>query len=226
MKRIQSKWALGLLLSFFSASVFAQQVIDRPQLFKRESPYERYTTYRVSVTGGLGLAAGTFSNYMTKSTLRNYSVGLEFVFPKNNMSLGVSAGSQYFQNRLPRQIYNFDGQDVSAVQTRTFTAYPLIVTGSYHIGKVNSIIRPYVQVGAGGAYAEVANYWGLIPTGDNGFRFVAQAGAGLRVLFKKTGNWGLELGATYQHMPFTVESEGIKDASTFNARAGLFYRWW
>jgi hypothetical protein len=45
-------------------------------------------------------------------------------------------------------------------------------------------------------------------------------------LFKKTGNLGLELGATYQHIPFTVESEGIKDASTLNVRAGLFYRWW
>jgi hypothetical protein len=190
MKKI--KW-IGVLviLMGFSVSVLAQQVIDRPQLFKRESPYERYTTYRVSVTGGLGLPVGTFSDYMDKTTLRNYTLGLDFVFPKNNLSLGVSVGSQYFQNRLPRQVYNFDGQDVSAVQTRTFAAY-----------------------------------WGTIPTGDNGFRFVAQAGAGVRVLFKKTGNVGLELGVNYQHIPFIVESEGVKDASTFNVRAGLFYRWW
>lgn len=225
MKKI--KW-IGVLVGVmgFAVSVLGQQVIDRSQLFKRESPYERYTTYRVSLTGGLGLAAGTFSGYMDKTTLRNYTLGLDFVFPKNNLSLGVSVGSQYFQNRLPRQVYNFDGQDVSAVQTRTFVAYPLIVTGSYHIGKVNSLVRPYVQAGLGGAYAELTNYWGTIPTGDNGFRFVAQAGAGVRVLFKKTGNVGLELGANYQHIPFIVESEGVKDASTFNVRAGLFYRWW
>ncbi|MEI7583790.1 OmpW family outer membrane protein [Runella sp.] len=225
MKNNKWKWTLGLLLGF-STSVLAQQVIDRSKLFKRESPYERYTTYRVSVTGGLGLPAGTFGDYMDKTSLRNYTLGLDFVFPKNNMSLGVSVGSQYFKNRLPRQVYNFDGQDISAVQTRTFSAYPLVVTGSYHIGKVNSLVRPYIQVGVGGAYAEVANYWGAIATGDNGFKFVAQAGAGVRVLFKKTGNLGLELGATYQHIPFTVESEGIKDASTLNVRAGLFYRWW
>jgi opacity protein-like surface antigen len=225
MKNHKWKWTLGLLLGF-STSVLAQQVIDRSQLFKRESPYERYTTYRVSVTGGLGLPAGTFGDYMDKTTLRNYTLGLDFVFPKNNMSLGISVGSQYFQNRLPRQVYKFDGQDVSAVQTRTFSAYPLVLTGSYHIGKVNSLVRPYIQAGVGGAYAEVANYWGTIATGDNGFKFVAQAGAGVRVLFKKTGNMGLELGATYQHIPFTVENEGIKDASTLNVRAGLFYRWW
>ena len=216
-----------LVITLASMSeLFAQQVIDRPQLFKRESPYERYTTYRVSVTGGLGLPAGTFSDYMDNSTLRNYAVSVDFVFPKNNLSVGASLGSQYFKNRIPRQIYSSENQDVSAVQTRTFSAVPLVLTGSYHIGNVNSIVRPYVQVGVGGAFAELINYWGAIPTGDNGFKFVAQAGAGVRVLFKKQGKLGFEAGATYQHMPFELADEGIKDASTLNARVGLFYRWW
>lgn len=70
MKNNKWKWTLGLLLGF-STSVLAQQVIDRSKLFKRESPYERYTTYRVSVTGGLGLPAGTFGDYMDKTSLRN-----------------------------------------------------------------------------------------------------------------------------------------------------------
>lgn len=215
-----------IIATGFFVEASAQQVITRDQLYKRESPYERYTTYRISVTGGLGLPMGSFGDYMEKSTLRNYSILMDFVFPKNNLSVGVSLGSQYFKNRLPRQVYNFDSQDVSAVQTRTLSAIPLVVTGSYHIGKVNAPIRPYVQVGVGGAFAELANYYGTIPTGDNGFRFVAQAGAGIRALFNKNGKFGLEAGATYQHLPFEVASEGIKDASSFNVRAGLFYRWW
>lgn len=210
----------------FAGELFAQQVVDRPELFKRQSPYERYTTYRVSVTGGLGLPTGTFGNYMDNSTLRNYNVAVDFVFPKTNLSAGLSVGSQYFQNRIGRQVYSSDNQDVSAVQTRTFSTIPLVVTGSYHVGNVNARVRPYVQVGLGGAFAELINYWGNIPTGDNGFRFVAQAGAGVRVLFKKQGKLGLEAGATYQHLPFESVAEGIKDASTLNARVGLFYRWW
>ncbi len=47
-------WHYGVGMMGFALSVLAQQVIDRSQLFK-ESPYERYTTYRVSFTGGLGL---------------------------------------------------------------------------------------------------------------------------------------------------------------------------
>ena len=215
-----------IIAAGFFIEASAQQVITRDQLYKRESPYERYTTYRISVTGGLGLPMGSFGDYMEKSTLRNYSILMDFVFPKNNLSVGVSLGSQYFKNRLPRQVYNFDSQDVSAVQTRTLSAIPLVVTGSYHIGKVNAPIRPYVQVGLGGAFAELANYYGTIPTGDNGFRFVAQAGAGIRALFNKNGKFGLEAGVTYQHLPFEVAGEGVKDASSFNVRAGLFYRWW
>ena len=204
----------------------AQQVIDRPQLFKRESPYLRYTSYRVSLTGGLGVATGSLGDFMAANTFRNYSLAVDFVFPKNNMSVGFAIGSQYFVNRLPRQVYEYDNGAISAVQTRTVTAYPITLTGSYHVGDVNARVRPYVQAGLGAAFAEVANYYGMLSTGDNGFKFVAQGGAGVRVLLSKTGNVGLELGATYQHIPFKIESEGLSAASSINARVGLFYRWW
>jgi len=216
---------LGLLMAM-STPVWAQQVIDRDQLFKRQSPYERYSTYRVSITGGLGIPMGTIKDFMAKNTLHNYSLGLDFVFPKTNLSAGITIGSQYFQNRLPRQVYRFDGQDVSAVQTRVLSAYPILLTGSYHFAKVNAPIRPYLQAGLGGAFAELANYYGTIATGENGFKLAAQATAGVRVLFNSKGNLGFEAAATYQHIPFTVANEGIKDMSSFNIRAGLFYRWW
>ena len=225
MKILHLKLTTLLLLGVF-ASVWAQKVIDRPQLFKRQSPYERYTTYRVSVVDGLGVATGTFNDFMTKNTLHNYSLGIDFVFPKNNFSAGMIFGSQYFKNRLPRQVYRFDGQDVSAVQTRVLSAYPVLLTGSYHFSKVNAAIRPYLQVGLGGAFTELSNYYGTITTGDNGFKFTAQATAGTRVLFSTKGNWGLEASATYQHVPFEIASQSIKDVSSFNLRAGLFYRWW
>jgi len=207
-------------------STLAQQVIDRPQLFKRPSPYERYTTYRAALVAGWGAPMGTFQNYMTKNTFRNYAASLDFVFPQNNFSVGATLGSQYFQNRLPRQVYQFSDGAVSAVQTRAFSAYSLVLTGSYHFAKVNAPVRPYVQVGAGGAFAELTNYWGTIPTGANGFKLVAQAGAGVRALLSKTGNFGAELGATYQYMPFEVAPEGIADATSLNVRVGIFYRWW
>jgi len=217
---------LGLTGLLLVGVAEAQRVIERPELFKRESPYLRYTSYRVSLTGGLGVPAGTLKDFMESNTFRNYSLAVDFVFPKNNMSVGFAIGSQYFKNRLPRQVYVYDNGAISAVQTRTVTAYPITLTGSYHLGGVNARVRPYVQAGLGAAFTEVANYWGLLSTGDNGFKFVAQGGAGVRVLLSKTGNLGVELGANYQHLPFKLESEGINDASSINARVGLFYRWW
>ena len=210
----------------YIGSTLAQQVIDRPQLFKRPSPYERYTTYRASLTAGLGAPTGTFQNYMGKNTFRNYAASVDFVFPNNNFSVGATFGSQYFQNRLSRQVYEFSDGAVSAVQTRAFSAYSLVATGSYHFAKVNAPVRPYVQVGLGAAFAELTNYYGTIPTGENGFKLVAQAGAGVRALLSKKGNFGVELGANYQHLPFKVESEGITDAASLNVRFGVFYRWW
>jgi len=81
-------------------------------------------------------------------------------------------------------------------------------------------------VGLGAAFTDIANYWGMIPTGSSGFKMVAQAGAGVRVLLKKEGNFGLELGANYQYIPYDLPDEDIKQASSLNVRAGLFYRWW
>jgi hypothetical protein len=219
--------AFALIINLLGTiSSLAQQVIERPQLFKRPSPYERYTTYRISLTGGLGLPMGTFKNYMTANTLHNYALSADFVFPNNNFSAGIIVGSQFFQNRLPRQVYPTTNGAISAVQTRTFSAYPLIFTGSYHFAKVNATIRPYVQVGAGGVFASLTNYWGNLPTGKNGLRIALHGGAGVRALLGKSGHFGVEAGISYQHVPFKAASEGITDASSFSARAGLFYRWW
>jgi hypothetical protein len=219
-----------LFLLFIStltaSSLWAQQVIEKPQLYKRSSPYERYSTYRVSLSGGLALPMGSFKNYMAANSFHNYSVSLDLVFPQNNLSVGASIGSQYFQNRLPRQVFEFDNGAVSAVQTRTFSAYPIVLTGSYHLAKVTAQVRPYVQVGAGGAFTELINYWGSLPTGDNGFKMLVQGGAGVRALLNKTGHFGLEAGVTYQYMPFNFEAENIKEVSSLNARVGVFYRWW
>lgn len=224
---IYKKLMVVLLLTLGGvAEAFAQQVIERPQLFKRPSPYERYTTYRVSLTGGLSMPMSTFQTYMSQSTLRNYQLSMEFVFPTNHLSLGISAGSTFFKHRLPREVLVFDDGAISAVQTRTFSAYPVMLTGSYHLAKVNAPVRPYVQVGAGVVFANLINYYGSLPTGDDGFKAAAQIGAGVRILPKKEGKLGIEVGAHYQYLPFRWESEGISDASTLNLRAGIFYRWW
>ncbi|MCU0338815.1 MAG: hypothetical protein MUE30_02940 [Spirosomaceae bacterium] len=219
---------LKTLLLFWglATSVLAQQVIERPQLFKRPSPYERYTTYRVSFTGGLAMPMGTFKEYMNQSTLRNYGLAMDFVFPQNNLSVGLSAGSTYFKHRLPREVQVFEDGAISAVQTRTFSATPILLTGSYHLAKVNAPVRPYVQVGAGAAFANLINYYGSLPTGTDGFKLVGQVGAGVRIQPKKEGKLGFEASANYQYLPFQWESEGISDASTLQIRAGIFYRWW
>lgn len=215
-----------IALILISTATIAQVVIEKPQLYKRGSPYERYTTYRVSLNGGLGMPMSSFKEYMAANTLRNYTFSLELVFPKNNLSAGITFGSQSFTNRLPRQVFVYDNGAISAVQTRTFTAYPILLTGSYHLAPVTARLRPYIQAGAGVAFADLTNYLGSIPTGDNGFKLTAQVGAGLRFLFTKESKIGIELGTTYRHLPFKFENENITSASTLNVQAGLFYRWW
>ncbi len=189
------------------------------------SPYDRYTTYQVSVRYTAALPVGDFKNYIDQASVRGVTVLGEWLLP-NNFSVGVQAGYQAWSQRLPRQIYQLtDGSELSAVQTRSFTTRPTLqLIGKYHLAPSSAVLRPYVQVGAGGSLTENTTYYGSLSDGGNGFRFAANAAVGTRILFGRNSKFGADLSVGYQHIGANFDY--VKTYSALTGSVGLVYRWW
>ncbi|MFN8355654.1 MAG: hypothetical protein U0Y10_14450 [Spirosomataceae bacterium] len=228
MKRLLSLSMVLVLLATLSAQAqirigYQEGEKEKRQKDKSLSPYLRYNSYQLTLRYGVAQPTGGMSTYLDQLSSTQIALSGELVYTQN-YSLGVQFQSGVFKQRLPRQIYNFDGTDISAVQTRTLSHYALLGHGSYYFTPVTSIIRPYVRAGVGLAIVDYVNYWGLIDDSKNSFTFTTQTATGLKVLFGKESHWGLDIQANYQYTPFTYDY--ITNVSTFGGSVGLSYRWW
>lgn len=197
--------------------------LAQEKLYKVASPYERYTSYAVTLRGGLGLPMAGLKDYIDQSSLKNYSISGEFVL-KNRLSFGATLGYNYFKKQVPRQVYHFNNTDVSAVQTRTLTNYSLLATGSYHLANINAPLRPYIQVGIGLVQINYVNYFGILSDSDTGFRLQVRPTAGVRLLFGKDGKVGSDAQVSLAYSPY--EYDYMKNYAALSVSVGLYYRWW
>ncbi len=209
-------------LLLVSMSAWAQQ---KPQLYNLPTPYERYSHYNLTVRGGAAIPLGAFSgNYIDKPTIENYSIALDWIFQKP-ISIGLEVGKTFFSQKMPRALYQLDGQDVSAVQTRTIALMPIQGVVSYYFAGTNASIRPYVQLAAGADLLDYTLYYGNLANQKQSVKFTYGAAAGAKFLFKKDGNFGADLRVKYNQTSFNHDyvNQGVSQVS---ATVGLFYRWW
>ncbi len=212
---------VGLVL-VTSLTGYAQQ---DPQLYSIPTPFERYSHYQVIVRGGGAIPTGAFgTNYIDKTTLENYSVAVDWILQRP-ISLGLEVGHTFFSKRLPRAIYPLEGQDVSAVQTRTLSLMPIQGTVNSYLGNANARIRPYVHLAAGVNLLDYTLYYGNLANQQQAVKFSYGVGVGSKFLFKKDGSLGADIRVKYNQTPFNFDyiDKGI---GQLNATAGLFYRWW
>ncbi len=212
----------SLLLVGLSLSAWAQQ---KPQLYNLPTPFERYSHYNLTVRGGAAIPMGAFSsNYIDKTTIQNYSIALDWIFQKP-ISIGVEVGKTFYSQKVPRTIYSTNGQDISAVQTRTIGLMPIQGVVSYYFAGTNASIRPYVQLAAGADLLDYTLYYGNLANQQQAVKLTYGAAAGAKFLFKKDGNFGADLRVKYNQtsLNFDYVDKGV---SQISATVGLFYRWW
>ncbi len=221
MKRLLS---LIFILSIAQTiTAFAQ---ENPQLYKLQSPFERYRHNSITLRGLGALPLGGLSDdYIDKSSLKNYSVALEWLFPNAPVSAGIEVGKTYFEKRLPRQLYNGAEWDISAVQTRTLTLTPIQGFVNYNLSGVNAIVQPYVQASLGINVVNYVLYLGSLGDQYQKLRFGYGVGAGSRFLFKRDGKFGADVRVRYNNATFEY-GYLEKGAPHVTASFGLFYRWW
>jgi outer membrane protein W len=218
MKRIT---ALIALLAF-TTTVQAQYRNESSDVFASE--FDRYVTFSLSARYGLAVPLGGQKGYIDRTSPTNLALDAEWLFPKR-FSLGIKTGYQYTQQRLGRQVYKYGDESISAVQTRTLSVIPAMVSASYYFAQNSAAIRPYVQLAGGGAYVDYTNYFGTLADQKNGFKAAISPAIGLKYYGQRDRKFGAEIQAQYQNVFFNYD-QLQNSAPSLMLSAGLVYRWY
>lgn len=215
MKRII---ALIALLSLTTAAWAQYQNIYSGE----SSLYDRYVTFNIAARYGVSMPLGGQRGYIDKISPTNLAIEGEWLFPQR-FSIGIKTGYQYTNQRLPRQVYQYDNQSISAVQTRTLSVIPAMVSLSYYFAGNADAIRPYVQMAGGGAYVDYTNYFGPLADQKSGFKGAIAPAIGLKYYGKREQGLGAEIQAQYQNIFFNYDQ--LKNsAPSLMLSAGISYR--
>lgn len=217
MKRILILFALLALTTVAKAQY-------KNEYSGESSTYDRYVTFNISARYGVSFPMGGQKGYIDKISPTNVALEGEWLFPQR-FSLGLKTGYQYTQQRFGRQVYQFDNQSVSAVQTRTLTIIPVMASVSYYFAGNADALRPYVQLAGGGAYVDYTNFFGALADQQNGFKGAIAPAIGLKYYGKRERGLGAEIQAQYQNVFFNYD-QLQKSAPSLMLSAGIAYRFY
>lgn len=219
--------ALFALLAL-TTTAWAQYKNDNTGNDAFPSPYQEYVTFNISARYGVAFPMGGQQGYIGRVSPTNLAVDGEWLFPKQ-FSIGLKTGYQYSNQRLDRQIYSYpdgnSGQDISAVQTRTLSIIPAMVSLSYYFADNVAAIRPYVQFAGGGAFVNYTNYFGPLADKQTGFKGAIAPAIGLKYYGRREQGLGAEIQAQYQNVFFNYDL--LKNsAPSLMLSAGISYRFY
>ena len=210
-----------IVLLILTTAAYAQY---KNEYSGESSTYDRYVTFNISARYGLSFPMGGQKGYVDKISPKNFALEGEWLFPKR-FSLGLKTGYQYTQQRFGRQVYQYDNQSISAVQTRTLTIIPAMASLSYYFAGNADALRPYVQVAGGGAYVDYTNYFGPLADQNTGFKGAIAPAIGLKYYGKREQGFGAEVQAQYQNVFFSYD-QLQKSAPSLMLSAGIAYRFY
>lgn len=220
MKPIIAFFALMAL----TTTAWAQYQNDNKGNYDFPSPYQEYVTFNISARYGVAFPMGGTQGYIDKVSPTNLAIDGEWLFPRQ-FSIGIKTGYQYNKQRLPRQVYQYDNQSISAVQTRTLSVIPAMISLSYYFADNAAALRPYVQFAGGGAFVNYTNYFGPLADQSSGFKGAIAPAIGVKYYGKREQGFGAEFQAQYQNVFFNYDL--LKNSSpSLMLSAGISYRFY
>lgn len=220
MKPIIAFFALMAL----TTTAWAQYQNDNKGNYDFPSPYQEYVTFNISARYGVAFPMGRTQGYIDKVSPTNLALDGEWLFPRQ-FSIGIKTGYQYNKQRLPRQVYQYDNQSISAVQTRTLSVIPAMISLSYYFADNAAALRPYVQFAGGGAFVNYTNYFGPLADQSSGFKGAIAPAIGVKYYGKREQGFGAEFQAQYQNVFFNYDL--LKNSSpSLMLSAGISYRFY
>ena len=167
----------------------------------------------------VAIPAGSFKQTVSETSFRGGQA--KFMYGvSDHFAVGFGLAFQDFYQKVPRQVYKLnDGSDLSAVRSFSVQTIPLLAQAKYQFAP-GAAIQPYAAVGVGGnliSYTDMVGQFSLEETAK--FGFAARPEAGVFIPFKKTGEAGLMLGASYNIMPFN--SSASSNLNNIGIHAGV-----
>jgi len=167
----------------------------------------------------VGIPAGSLKETVNETSFRGAKASIMYGL-SNNLSIGFGTGYQDFYQKVPRQMYKLeDGSDLSAVRSFSIQTIPLLATVKYQFSP-GALVQPYAAVGVGGNlvnYSDMAGQFSLENKAK--FGFAARPEAGVMIPFKRGGENGFTIGASYNIMPFN--SSQFSNLNSIGVHAGV-----
>ena len=167
----------------------------------------------------VALPAGSLKQTIDETSLRGGQASILYGLT-DKLAIGFGTGYQDFYQKIPRQQYKLDdGSDISAVRSFSIQTIPLLAQAKYQFTPGASI-QPYAALGVGGNlinYTDMAGEFNVEQKGK--FGFAARPEAGVYIPFRKNGETGLTLGASYNIMPF--KSSQFYNLNSIGLHAGI-----
>lgn len=173
---------------------------------------------RATVQYNAGLPVGSFKNTVSETSLRGFSATVLYGL-NNKLSVGAGTGFQDFYQKNDRRLYKLsDGRDLSAVMTNSIQVLPLLATVRYAFTP-GAAVQPYASLGVGGNFVTYSQLLGEFGDKQAVVRLAARPEAGVYVPFRKDGQSGFTLGASYNVMP--LNRNGISNLNHVGVHAGI-----
>ena len=166
----------------------------------------------------VGLPVGSFNKQLSQTSVRGFKADVLYGL-NDKFSIGFGTGFQDFYQKNPRQLYKLsDGSDVSAVVSHSIQTVPLLIQAKYRFSPA-AAVQPYAGLGVGGNLINYNELLGEFGDNQSKFGFAARPEAGVYIPFKKGGESGLTVGASYNIMPF--KELGFSNLNNIGLQAGI-----
>lgn len=176
---------------------------------------------KITVSHATSLGIGSFGDFIGKASPRGFSADLQY-FINDKVSAGLNIGYADFYEKFGRQLYNFGGEDVSAVKTHSVQTIPILAKVGYNkLRGDNSIFQPYAALGIGMNVIMYEEWWGSLVDQQNKWAFVAAPEIGTRIAFNKYSAKGIDIALRYHYSP--VKINDVRNVQTISLNVGFFW---
>lgn len=161
---------------------------------------------------------GSLSDYASKTSARGWTAGFQYAL-NDRFSLGAKVGYNDFYERFDRAVYHGDGEDISAVQTRTLQTIPIMASAQYAFASPEAKVIPYAGLSIGAANMNYEKYWGEFVEKNNKWAFQVSPELGINVPFGKYSPVMLNANVQYNYAGYKYNE--ISNFGSVQANIGL-----
>jgi len=176
---------------------------------------------QMDIQYNVGLPMGSLKETISETSVRGLQGSVLYGI-NHKLAIGFGTGFQDFYRKEPRQLYKLsDGSDLSAVRSYSIQTIPLLAEVKYQFSP-GAVVQPYAALGVGGNlinYNDMVGEFSLEQKAK--FGFAARPEAGVFVPFKKAGETGFTLGASYNLMP--LNSDAFSSVNHIGVHAGVSF---